>query len=250
MNYWIILLIYFLIGLFAGLMSGIFGIGGGSIRTPLLNVAGLPLLTAFGINLFTIPFSCSVGAYSHRKNINYRVAFYLIVGGSAGSILGALIAFYFSFNPLILASIFVGVSIVTVLGVNLYKIFPQLSKKFKPLPAAVVSGGVILNTITGMRGGSGGSLFPPFLRALNLDMHEAIATSLFTAIFTASIAMGLYWYRGNIDWIPASVVLLGSIIGPPIGSKISIKSKPRWLEIGLSIVVILLSLLTIYKALK
>ncbi|RLE73131.1 MAG: sulfite exporter TauE/SafE family protein, partial [Thermoprotei archaeon] len=44
------MLIYLFIGLFAGFMSGMFGIGGGSIRTPLLYVAGLPLLSAFGIN--------------------------------------------------------------------------------------------------------------------------------------------------------------------------------------------------------
>ncbi|MBW2649347.1 MAG: sulfite exporter TauE/SafE family protein, partial [Deltaproteobacteria bacterium] len=36
------IIIFFLIGLFAGCMSGIFGIGGGGIRIPLLNLAGLP----------------------------------------------------------------------------------------------------------------------------------------------------------------------------------------------------------------
>ena len=49
--------VYLCIGLLAGFMSGVFGIGGGSIRIPLLNLAGLPLLSAFGVNLLVIPFS-------------------------------------------------------------------------------------------------------------------------------------------------------------------------------------------------
>jgi len=44
--------VLFGIGLIAGFMSGMFGIGGGSVRIPLLNLAGLHLLTAFAINLF------------------------------------------------------------------------------------------------------------------------------------------------------------------------------------------------------
>ena len=84
-------IIFFLIGLIAGFMSGMFGIGGGSVRIPLLNVTGLPLLTAFGINLFVIPFASGVGAISHRKNIDRRIGLNLVVGGSLGSIVGAFL---------------------------------------------------------------------------------------------------------------------------------------------------------------
>jgi len=65
--------IYLCIGLLAGFMSGMFGIGGGSVRIPLLNLAGLPLISAFGINLFVIPFSSFVGVLRHRKNITKRI---------------------------------------------------------------------------------------------------------------------------------------------------------------------------------
>ncbi len=83
---------------------------------------------------------------------------------------------------------------------------------------------------------------------MRLNIHKAIATSLFVTIFTAIAACVIYWHRGNIVWVPAFSVLVGSIIGARIGSKISLKTKPIWLEIGLSILVLILALLVIYKA--
>ena len=82
-------IIYLCIGLFAGFMSRMFGIGGSSIRIPLLILAKLPLLGAFGTNLLVIPFSSSVGAISQKENIDKKIASRMIVGGTLGSIIGA-----------------------------------------------------------------------------------------------------------------------------------------------------------------
>lgn len=109
-------------------------------------------------------------------------------------------------------------------------------------------GTFFLNLITGMRGGSGGSLFPVFLKMMTLDIHKAIATSLFATIFTAVAGMIVYWHRGDILLMPALVVIIGSMVGARIGSLISLRTKPVWLEIGLSILVMILSLITLCKA--
>jgi len=238
--------IYFFIGIFAGFMSGMFGIGGGSARIPLLNLAGLPLLTAFGINLFVIPFSSSIGAITHRKNIHKKIAAYVIIGGTLGSIVGAF--FVGLIEPLTLAIIFVAVSIITVLGMYFDRIAPRLSHKINPCSKNIILLSFLLNLITGMRGGSGGSLFPPFLRTMKLDVHKAVATSLFVTIFTALAAIIIYWHRGNIIWLPTLFVLIGSMMDARIGSKISLKTKPFWIEIGLSIFVVALALIVVYKA--
>ncbi len=240
------IIIYLSIGLFSGFMSGLFGIGGGSVRIPLLNLAGLPLLIAFGINLFVIPFSSSIGAITQRKHIDRRIAIYVIIGGSLGAVLGAFCVGLIS--TLILAIIFVVTCIITILGIYLDRIFPRLSQRINPSAKNIIPVSFSLNLITGMRGGSGGSLFPPFLRAMKLDVHKAIATSLFVTIFTAIPAMIIYWHRGNIIWLPALSVLVGSVSGARIGSKVSLKTKPLWLEIGLSILVVALALIVIYKA--
>ena len=109
-----LIIIYICIGLFAGFMSGMFGIGGGAVRIPLLNLVGLPLLSAFGINLFIVPFSSLVGAVSQRENIEKEIAIYLGVGGVFGAIIGAFLAGLIP--TLILAVIFVALSLVIVLG--------------------------------------------------------------------------------------------------------------------------------------
>ena len=241
-----LLIICLLIGFLAGFMSGMFGIGGGSVRTPLLYVAGLPLLGAFGINLLVIPFSSIIGAISHRKNINWKLAPYVVIGGAFGSIIGAFLAGLIP--TILLAIIFVVVSFMTVSGIYLDRIAPKLAQKINPDAKNIVGGTFLLNLLTGMRGGSGGSLFPPFLRTMRLNMREAIATSLFATIFTAIAAVIIYWYRGDIVLLPALVVIIGSMAGARTGSLISLKTKPAWLEIGLSIFVVILALTVMFKA--
>jgi len=238
---------YLLIGLFSGTMSGMFGIGGGSVRIPLLNLAGLPLLSAFGINFFVIPFSSLVGAVSQRKNIAKEIVIYAIVGGVLGEIIGAISV---GFIPtLILAIIFVTLCFIVALGIHLNKIVPRLAKKLIPTKKNIFGSSFLVSFITGLRGGSGGQIFPALFKSLGLDTHQAIATSLTVSIFTAFGAIPIYHHRGNIIWIPALFVLAGSMIGARIGSKVSLKTKPIWLEIGLTVLIIALAFITIIKAL-
>jgi len=240
------ILIYLCIGLFAGFMSGMFGIGGGSIRIPLLYVAGLPLLSAFGINLLVIPFSSLIGAISHRKNIDLRIAQYVIIGGILGTATGASLTGLIS--TLVLAIIFVIVSIITVFGIYFDRFFPEAAQKINPSAKTIIGGAFFINFLTIMRGGSGGSLFPPFLKMMKIDIRKAIATSLFATIFTAIAGAMVFWYRGDIILLPALFVLMGSMIGARIGSKVSLKTKPFWLEIGLSVLIVLFALIVLIKA--
>ena len=219
----------------------------GSIRTPLLYVAGLPLLSAFGINLLVIPFSSIVGALSHRKNIDWKFAPYVVIGGTLGSVIGALLVGLI--QTLVLAVIFVIVSILTVMGIYMDRVSPKISQRIHPNAETIIGGTFVLNLLTGMRGGSGGSLFPSFLRAMKIDVHKAIATSLFATIFTAIAAAVIYWYRGDIIILPALMVITGSMIGARLGSLVSLKTKPVWLEFGLSTVVIILALVVVCKVL-
>ncbi|MHA1873205.1 MAG: sulfite exporter TauE/SafE family protein [Candidatus Heimdallarchaeaceae archaeon] len=249
MDYWLLLLLAGLIGLLSGLLSGMLGIGGGSVRIPLLYLIGIPLINAYGINLITIPLTSVFGVILHRKNVKVKQGIFLIIGGIGGTVAGTLLALHYSVNTLLLAVLFVIVSILTVIGLNMYKFAPNLAERFNPNPPSLIGGGAIVNFITGLRGGSGGSLFPPFLRSLKFDIRDAIGTSLFATIFTSSIGAIIFWKNGEILWIEGLVVFLGSFIGVRIGKLASINTKSRILEIILSTIVVIFALITLIKAL-
>jgi uncharacterized protein len=241
------IIIYISIGLFSGFMSGVFGIGGGTVRIQLLNLAGLPLLSAFGINFLVIPFASSVGAITQRKNITKEIVVYAIIGGILGEVIGA---YSVGFIPeLALAIIFVVLCFIVIFGIHLDRIVPELAQKIKPTKKNISGSSFFVSFITGLRGGSGGQIYPALFKSLGLDAHKAIATSLAISIFTAFGAIPIYWHRGDIVWLPAICVLAGSMLEARLGSRILLKTKPLWLEVGLTIIVIILTLTVVIKEL-
>ncbi len=228
--------------------SGLFGIGGGSIRIPLLNFAGLSLISAFALKLLSLPVTTSMGAFSQRQNIDRRLGSYMILGGSVGTVIGTVIAFSLSTSAFWLAVIFLLASLVAVLALNLKYIAPATTRNLSPTIGNLASGTCACNVLTGMRGGSEGSLFVPLLTAMNVETHRAIATSLFAAIFTSTVGVFLYWSQGYLVLVEGLAVIIGSVIGSRIGSHVSLQTKPRWLEAGLSVLIIVLAVATFLNA--
>ncbi len=234
-----------LVGFVGGFASGLFGIGGGSIRIPLLNLIGFSLISAFGINLLVLPVTASIGAISQRHNIDMKIGSYMILGGSIGTAIGTLIAFSLAASEFWLAIVFLIASLVAVMALNVKHISATASENLSPTMQAVTSGTCACNTLTGMRGGSEGSLFVPLLKLFNVDTHKAIATSLFAAVFTSIVGVILYWSQGYLLIVEGVVVIIGAVIGSRFGSLISLKTKSRSLEMGLSILIISLAAVTL-----
>ncbi|MHA1770525.1 MAG: sulfite exporter TauE/SafE family protein [Candidatus Thorarchaeota archaeon] len=248
MDYMQFLLLTGIVGLVSGFASGFFGIGGGSVRIPLLNLIGFSLITAYGMNLMALPVTTLMGAVSHREHIDFHLGKYMILGGTLGTVVGTLIAFHLAYSSLMLAIVFVIVSILSVLALNFSTLAPDTSQHLQPTFHALTSSIFASNVLTGMRGGSEGSLFVPILRLFNVDMRRAIATALFAAVFTSLVGVFLYWSQSYLLVVEGLVVLLGSTIGARFGSFFSLKTKPRWLEHGLSILIIILAIATLLKA--
>ncbi|MBE0525575.1 MAG: TSUP family transporter, partial [Candidatus Thorarchaeota archaeon] len=150
MDYGLILLVG-IIGFISGLASGFFGIGGGSIRIPLLNLIGFSIIASYGINLMTLPVSSLIGAVSQRKNIDIKLGTHMIIGGSIGTVIGTLIAFSLSTSALVLAILFLIVSLVSVIGMNLNHIATEASQKLKASFFGLFFTSLAANILTGMR---------------------------------------------------------------------------------------------------
>jgi uncharacterized protein len=239
------ILIFAFIGIATGFVSGMFGIGGGSVRIPLLALTGMPLLNAFATNMFAIPFSSSVGAYIQRKNIVWNVTKPFVLGALIGVIIATFLIGVLSNQ--FLAVVFFFTALLTIVGLYLNKISPKIYDKLKSTGFNLFFGALIANFIIGLRGGSGGTAFPPLLKAMHIKMHSAIATSLFTSSLTSLAALIIYFFRENIFLVPALLVAATSIIGSYFGSKLSMKTESKWLKAGLAVIVFLLACTVVYK---
>ena len=78
------------LGLAVGLLSGLFGVGGGFLMTPLLIMLGIPSTVAAATDSNQIVAASTSGTYAHWKigNVDFKMGFYLLVGGFAGGLAG------------------------------------------------------------------------------------------------------------------------------------------------------------------
>jgi len=241
----LLFIMYIMIGLITGFYGGMFGAGGASIRVPLLTMTGMPLVNAFATNIFAIPFSSASGAYTQRHNIEWHIAKIFIIGGMTGIIIATFLVGIVTDK--VLAIIFFLIAMITVFALYLDIISPKIYNKIRPLPSKLFFGSFFISLIMGMEGGSGGSLFSAFLRAMHVKIHSAIAISLFTGIFTSSSALVIYLYRDEIFFLPAIIVALAGMIGSYAGSKVSMRTDSRLLKLGLSIIVVFLASTVLMK---
>jgi uncharacterized protein len=239
------ILIFVAIGIITGFFSGMFGIGGGSVRIPLLAMTGMPLINAFATNMFAIPFSSMTGAYVQKKNIKWNITKIFTIGG----VLGIIIATYLTgiIASKVLAVIFFLAALCTILGLYINKISSRIYNKIKPKKINLFAGAFLSNLIIGIRGGSGGTLFPPLLRSMHVEIHHAIATSLFAGIFSSLFALAIYFLRGDLIFVPAIIIAVTGIIGSYFGSKLSLNTNSKWLKLLMTVVVFVLASTVLYK---
>jgi len=216
------------IGALAGILSGLFGIGGAVISTPLLRlVLEVPGHIALGTPLpLVIPATLSaLLVYGKKKALLTRPAVTIGIVASFSTIIGARATSYFS-GPMMMffTSIF-------ILVVALKLAFPLKIPKTNSFDnRLLIPIGILVGLVSGFLGIGGGAILVPLLLILGVEMHAAVGTSLL-AISIFSIPGSLqHYYLGNVS-VPLLIPLaIGVIVGAQFGSRAALKIKSESLE--------------------
>lgn len=206
----------FLLGSCIGLLSGFFGIGGGTILVPALMFLGHQIKDAIGISVVQMVFSSIYGSYLNRKNKTLDVKMGLIIG--SGGFLGAFLSGFIvkSIDDKALEVIFLSFAIFA-----LTRLFFK-TKEHKTQKAVsnliLFSIGVFLG-IVGMLIGVGGSilLVPILVGFLHVELKRAISSGLFFVVFSSVSGFISHSLNRGIDIQSGVIIGSASLFGVYFG---------------------------------
>lgn len=228
-------IIAIIIGLVAGVLSGMFGIGGGVVIVPaLILIAGFSVAMASGTSLAALLLPVGIFAC-----IQYYKAGYLSIKISAIIALGLLCGVYFGaelaiFLPNEIMKQLYGAFLLYVSWLFIAPLEMLNLRKAKPEQAEVASAdrnmpllfvfGIFAGVLAGMFGIGGGIIITPFLMAvLKFHPKKAIGTSLGALLLPVGLpGVFVYYSNGNLDIQYAAFIALGIVAGAILGAKITI----------------------------
>ncbi|KTF68004.1 sulfite exporter TauE/SafE family protein [Sphingomonas sp. HT-1] len=262
------------LGLGVGLLSGMFGVGGGFLTTPLLIFYGIPPTVAAASAASQVTGASVSGVFAHlrRKGVDLQMGAVLVAGGILGSIMGAWLFTVLQASGQI--DVVIGVLYVVLLGsigglmfresvgvirVSRGKAVAKARKRrHHPMVAALpfrwrfyASGlyisplaplllGFFTGILTMLLGVGGGFiLVPAMLYILGMGTQTVVGTSLFQTLFTTAVATMVHATTTKaVDIVLAILLLLGSVIGAQLGARFAAKAKPEYLRLLLAVIVL------------
>ena len=267
--------IFLLLGLggIVGFLSGMFGIGGGFLMTPLLIFTGIPPTVAVASEANQIVASSISGTIAHwlKKSVDIKMGLVLLTGGIVGSILGVFLFKYFiNIGQVDLIINVAYVSLLSVIGSlmlfeggrEIHKKRTKTSKKRKlhihywihglpfktrfqssklyisVIPPVIL--GFIVGILSAIMGIGGGFIIvPAMIYILGMPTSMVIGTSLFQIIFVTSVVTFLHATTNQtVDVVLALLLLFGSVVGAQFGARVSHKFKAEELRGLLGLVVL------------
>ena len=256
-----------------GLLSGMFGVGGGFLITPLLFFIGIPpaVAVATGANLVVASSISGVLAHLRRKTVDLKMGTVLLAGGLLGSTAG--IWLFTLLNSLGQVDLFVQLAYVLFLGIigilMLQESLRALYRSSRPnavrrklhkhtwvhaLPLKIkfrVSGlyisvipplmiGVTVGVLSAVMGVGGGFIMvPAMIYMLGMPTKVVVGTSLFQIIFvTAYTTVAHAVTSHSVDVMLAFFLIIGGVFGAQIGTQVGLRLKAEQLRILLALVVL------------
>ena len=222
-----------LVGLAAGVLSGLFGVGGGIAMTPgLTALGGLSPIVAVATPLPVILPTAAVGAFTYHRagEVDMRAAAWISLTGAAASAVGALLTEAVNARLLLVVT-------AALLGWQSVEILRGRSR-----PAVVEERtihawtlalvGVVAGLLSGLLGIGGGIVIVPALAGiLGVPLKRALGTSLVAVVVLVIPGTVVHAVLGNIDWAAALFLVIGSVPGARLGATIALGTKERTLRL-------------------
>lgn len=266
------------LGGLVGLLSGMFGVGGGFLTTPLLIFYGIPPTVSVASSATQVMGASVSSVFSHfgRKTIDLRMSGVMIAGGAIGAVLGA---FLFRFLERVgQIDTVIGIMYVLMLGsIGILMARESIhallmarrgerpvarKRRHHPLVAALPlrwrfysSGlyisplaplllGIVSGIMTMLMGVGGGFiLVPAMLYIIGMSTQLVIGTSLFQILFVTMFTTMVHATTTRaIDLVLAFLLLIGSVIGAQVGGRLSMKVRPEYLRVALAFIVLIVAL--------
>lgn len=206
--------VFMLAGAAIGTLTGVFGVGGSSVATPLLSLLGVPPLLAVASPLpATIPTAIVASIpYVREQEARPRAAAWTLFGGIPATIVGAFLSHRVGGPTLLILS---GGVLIAVGQRVLRPIDPAMRgrgiarRRQRPLLVAAAAG---VGLVTGLLANGGGFLLVPmYLLLFGLTMRESAGTSLLVIAVLAIPTLAVHWSLGHIDWPVAASFALGAV---------------------------------------
>jgi len=271
--------IFLVIGMGAvvGFLSGMFGVGGGFLMTPLLIFMGIPPAVAVATESNEITAASVSGALAHwrRQGVDVKMGLVLIVGGAVGSFFGAQVFTYL--RSLGQVDLMISLAYVVFLGSvgglmfwesvrAIYRQYKGIKPKLKPredrhkawihalpfkmrfrksrlyisalLPLGI---GMFVGVLAAIMGVGGGFVMvPAMIYLLGMPTNVVVGTSLFQIIFVTALTTIFHSVNTQtVDIFLAVLLLVGAVVGAQMGARLGLKLKGEQLRALLALMVLL-----------
>jgi len=229
------------LGVAAGMLGSMIGLGGGIIVVPVLTFLGFPPTVAASNSLFAALSNAiaSTVSYSKQKRIEFSLGLKLGLLSVPGTVLGALIST--DAAPEIFKVLFGFVLIASAAYIFLRKKIESKEKTLsKQMMIFAVGASFFAGIISSFFGIGGGIIFVPLMVVgMGMAMKRAAPTSQLILLFASLSGVIVHSVLGHPDFLQAGFLAIGSFIGGLIGARLSIDIKERYLQILVSVVILI-----------
>jgi uncharacterized protein len=251
-------------GLGIGVLVGMTGMGGGSLMTPLLIlIFGVQPTTAIGTDIFYSAVTKTVGGWRHlrMKTVNMDLVKWLALGSVPAAVSGVAIVSVLenhigaerldSLVYAVLGGTLLMVGIITLARALILRRLVDERERFeveRRHKVAAVTIGATTGFVIGITSAGSGTVIAILLIAVyRLAPKKVVGTDVFHAAILLWAAGVAHWVGGNVDFVLAANILIGSVPGVVIGAALSDKAPQGFLRTALGAVLVGSGIVTIQK---